>query len=93
VLTLDLLSAKLISVHNHTKHNYQANENEKKSKSDQMLLLAKSALSLSYSRRRERRGDKPGVRNIWSRNGVTWSGRELTTKVGNNLGLSLCTMP
>jgi len=35
-----------------------------------------------------------------SRNGVTWSGvellrsrRGLTTKVGNNLGLSLCTVP
>ena len=35
-----------------------------------------------------------------SGNGVTqsevellWSGRKLTTKVGNNLGLSLCTMP
>ena len=24
---------------------------------------------------------------------LLWSGRELTTKVGNNLGLSLCTVP
>ena len=24
---------------------------------------------------------------------LLWSGRELTTKVGNNLGLSLCAMP
>ena len=24
---------------------------------------------------------------------LLWSGRELTTKVGKNLGLSLCTMP
>jgi len=36
---------------------------------------------------------------VWSRSGMTWSGvellwsgRELTTKVGNNLGLSLCTV-
>jgi len=28
-----------------------------------------------------------------SRSRVTWSGRELTTKVGNNLGLSLCAVP
>jgi len=40
------------------------------------------------------------VRNMQSGNGVTqngaellWSGRELTTKVGNNLGLSLYAMP
>jgi len=37
---------------------------------------------------------------MWSRNGVTqsgaellWSRRELTTKVGNNLGLSSCAVP
>jgi len=40
------------------------------------------------------------VRNMQSRNGVIWSraellqsGRELTTKVGNNLGLSSYTVP
>jgi len=40
------------------------------------------------------------VRNVWSRSRVTWSGMELlqsrrglTTKVKNNLGLSLCTVP
>jgi len=40
------------------------------------------------------------VKNVWSRNGVTWSGaellwsgRKLTTKVGNDLGLSSYTMP
>ena len=40
------------------------------------------------------------VRNVQSRNGVTWSGaellwsgRELTTKVENNLGLSSCAVP
>jgi len=59
VLILNLLSAKLISVYDHAKCNHQANENKKKSKSDQMFLLAKSALSLSYSRRREKREDKP----------------------------------
>jgi len=39
------------------------------------------------------------VRNMWSRNRVTQSGaellqsrRKLTTKVGNNLGLSSCTV-
>jgi len=37
---------------------------------------------------------------MWSGSGVTWgeaellqSGRELTTKVRNNLGLSSCTVP
>ena len=29
----------------------------------------------------------------WSGVELLWSGRELTTKVGNNLGLSLCTVP
>ena len=29
----------------------------------------------------------------WSRAELLRSGRELTTKVGNNLGLSLCTVP
>jgi len=52
VLTLDLLSAELISVHDYAERNRQANKNEKKSKSNQMLLLAKSALSLNYSGRR-----------------------------------------
>ena len=40
------------------------------------------------------------VRNVWSRSRVTWSGMELlqsgrglTTKVENNLGLSSCTVP
>jgi len=40
------------------------------------------------------------VRNVQSRNGVTqsgvellWSERELSTKVRNNLGLSLCAVP
>jgi len=38
--------------------------------------------------------------NVQSRNRVTqsraellWSGRKLTTKIGNNLGLSSCTVP
>ena len=66
-LTLDLLSAELISVHNHTKHDCQANKNEKKSKSDQMLLLAKSAPSSSYSERRGRREGRPGDKSRWSR--------------------------
>ena len=40
------------------------------------------------------------VRNVQSRNGVTWnrakllwSGRKLTAKVENNLSLSLCAVP
>jgi len=66
-LTLDLLSAELISVHDYAEHDHQANENEKKSKSDQMLLLAKSAPSLSYSGRRGRRGGRPGNRSRRSR--------------------------
>jgi len=39
------------------------------------------------------------AKNVWSGSGVTWSeaellqsGRKLTTKVRNNLGLSSCTM-
>jgi len=67
ILTLDLLSAELISVHDHAKHNCQANKNEKKSKSNQMLLLAKSALSLSYSRRRGKRRGRPSNRSRRSR--------------------------
>ena len=66
-LTLDLLSAELISVHDYAEHDHQANENEKKSKSDQMLLLAKLAPSLSYSGRRGRRGGRPGNRSRRSR--------------------------
>ena len=66
-LTLDLLSAELISVHDHAERDCQANENEKKSKSNQMLLLAKSAPSLSYSGRRGRRGGRPGDRSRRSR--------------------------
>jgi len=40
------------------------------------------------------------IKNIWSRNGVTWSReellqneKELTTKLGNNLSLSSCAVP
>jgi len=43
---------------------------------------------------------KFAVNDVWSRSGVTQSrvellqsGRELTTKWGNNLGLSSCAMP
>jgi len=32
-------------------------------------------------------------RVTWSKVELLWSGRKLTTKVGNNLGLSLCTVP
>jgi len=63
VLTFDLLSAELISVHDYTKRDCQANKNEKKSKSDQILLLVKSALPLSYSGRRGRRGGRPSDRS------------------------------
>ena len=61
-LTLDFLSAELISIHHHAECDRQVNKNEKKSKSDQMLLLAKSVLSLSYSGRRGKRGGRPGNR-------------------------------
>jgi len=33
------------------------------------------------------------VCDTWSGVELLWSGRELTTKVGNNLGLSSCTVP
>jgi len=32
-------------------------------------------------------------RVTWNGAGLLWSGRELTTKWKNNLGLSLCTVP
>ena len=42
----------------------------------------------------------PTVKDVQSRSGVTWNGaellqsaRELTTKWGNNLGLSSCAVP
>jgi len=43
---------------------------------------------------------KGTVRDVWSGSGVTqngaellWNGRDLTTKWGNNLGLSSCAVP
>jgi len=71
VLILDLLSAELISVHNHAKHDHQANKNEKKSKFNQMLLLAKSIPPLNYSGRRERRGGRPNDRSRRPKNHPT----------------------
>jgi len=34
-----------------------------------------------------------GSRVTWSRAELLWNERELTTKVGNNFGLSSCTVP
>jgi len=71
MLTLDLFSAELISVHNHAKCDHQANKNKKKSKSNQMLLLAKSTPPLNYSGKREKRGGRPNDRSKRPRNHPT----------------------
>jgi len=57
-LTLDILTAELISVHDYSKHDCLATENEKKAKSEQLALLAKSTPSSSYSGKREKPNDK-----------------------------------
>jgi len=44
-LTLDILTAELISVHDYAEHDCLADEKEKKAKSNQMVLFAKSTSS------------------------------------------------
>ena len=55
-LTLDILSAELISVHNYSKHDCLANEKENMLKSEQMALFTKSLSSSIHSEKRPWRG-------------------------------------
>jgi len=54
-LTLDILTAELISVHDYTEHDRLTDEKEKKAKSDQVVLFAKS---MSSSNDPKKRGKK-----------------------------------
>ena len=57
-LTLDILTAELISVHDYSEYDHFTTENEKKAKSEQLALLAKSTSSSSYSGKRKKSNDK-----------------------------------
>ena len=61
-LTLDILTAELISVHDYSKRDRLADKNDKKLKSEQMALFTKSASSSTYFGKKPWRGklnDKP----------------------------------
>ena len=51
-LTLDILTAELISVHDYAEHDRLADEKEKKAKSDQVVLFAKSTSSSNDPKKR-----------------------------------------
>jgi len=51
-LTLDILSAELISVHNYSKCDHLANGKKNMLKSEQMALFTKSSLSSTHSEKR-----------------------------------------
>jgi len=55
-LTLDIVTAELLSVHNRTEREHILDEMEKRQKSDQMALIAKSSLNSSA------RGSTPGTK-------------------------------
>jgi len=64
-LTLNILSAELISVHDYSKCDCLTNEKENMLKSEQMVLFTKSSLSFTHSEKRPWRGqsnDKPPIR-------------------------------
>ena len=64
-LTLDILSAKLISVHDYSERDRLANEKANMLKSEQMALFTKSSSSSTHSEKRPWRGksnDKPPIR-------------------------------
>jgi len=54
-LTLDILTAELISVHDYSEHDCLADEKDKKAKSDQIALFTKPLSSLNDSRKREKK--------------------------------------
>jgi len=63
-LTLDILSAELISVHDYSKRDRLANEKENMLKSEQTALFTKSSLSSTHSEKRPWRGksnNKPPI--------------------------------
>jgi len=63
-LTLDILSAELISVHNYSERDCLANEKENMLKSEQIALFTKSSSSSICSEKRPWRGksnDKPSI--------------------------------
>jgi len=64
-LTLDILSAELISVHDYSKRDCLVNEKENMLKSEQIALFTKSSSSSTHSEKRPWRGksnDKPSIR-------------------------------
>ena len=64
-LTLDILSAELISVHDYSERDHLANEKENMLKSEQTVLFTKSSSSSTHSEKRPWRGksnDKPPIR-------------------------------
>ena len=63
-LTLDILSAELIFIHDYSKRNCLANEKENMLKFEQMALFTKSSLSSTHFEKRSWRGqsnDKPPI--------------------------------
>ena len=63
-LTLDILSAELISVHDYSKYDHLANEKENMLKSEQTALFTKLSSSSTHSEKRPWRGksnDKPPI--------------------------------
>jgi len=63
-LTLDILSAELIFVHDYSEHDHLANEKENMLKSEQMALFTKSLLSFTHSEKRpwrDKSNDKPPI--------------------------------
>ena len=55
-MTLDILTTKLISIHEYSKYNYLANKNDKRVKLEQIALLVKLGLSSNPSGRKPRKG-------------------------------------
>ena len=54
-LTLDVLTAELISVHDYSEHDHLADEKDKKAKSNQIALFTKPSSSSNDSRKREKK--------------------------------------
>jgi len=94
-LTLDVLTAELISVYDYSEHDRLADKKDKKAKSDQIALFTKPSLSLNDSRKRGKKvkhldkGKKPRTRpagtkcHVCSQEGH-WA-PECTSKVNRDL--------
>jgi len=93
-LTLDVLTAELISVHDYSEHDRLADEKDKKAKSHQIALFTKPSLSSNDSKKREKKakhldkGKKPRTRPIGTRYHVCGQERhwapECTSKVNRD---------